>query len=179
MQTPPDSLIVDDAITAQVTSAAASIMGDQLSQVYLENVFLGFTTLGDQLGEAATARARSPTARSKAADGAAALPDGAPQLADGATRARVRREPARRGLGTIAGGIGGAAGGAHLGARPRRGRRRCERQTCRTGPRRPRDVRRDAAERQTAARRQCSATRADAGAWSRADAQAAEGGSPE
>ena len=33
VQTPPDSLIVDDAITAQVTTAAASLMGEQLSQV--------------------------------------------------------------------------------------------------------------------------------------------------
>ncbi|MAB19575.1 MAG: hypothetical protein CMH33_01370, partial [Microbacterium sp.] len=51
--TAPDNLVVDDAITAQITSAAASIMGQELSEVYLENVFLGFTTLGDQLGEAA------------------------------------------------------------------------------------------------------------------------------
>ena len=51
VQTAPHALIVDDAITAQVTQAAASLMGEQLSQVYLENVFLGFTTLGDQLGE--------------------------------------------------------------------------------------------------------------------------------
>ena len=81
VQTPPDSLIVDDAITAQVTTAAASLMGDQLSKVYLENVFLGFTTLGDQLGTAA--------------DGATQLADGAHQAADGAAAAARRRLSAR------------------------------------------------------------------------------------
>src|SRR5690606_36658063 len=42
VRTAPDALVVDEAITAQVTQAAASIMGDGLSQAYLENVFLGF-----------------------------------------------------------------------------------------------------------------------------------------
>lgn len=85
VSTPPDSKVVDDAITAQVTSAAASIMGQQLSQVYLENVFVGFTTLGDQLGEAAT--------------GAHQLADGAQQAADGQRSFRAARRssaPARR-----------------------------------------------------------------------------------
>ena len=65
--TPPDSLVVDDAISAQVTQAAASLTGSMLSTTYLENVFLGFTTLGDQLGTAASGadgrRLRAVTAR--------------------------------------------------------------------------------------------------------------------
>lgn len=78
--TAPDALIVDDAITAQVTSTAASVMGEELSSVYLENVFLGFTTLGDELGTAADGA-------DELADGAAAAADGAQQLADGAAAA--------------------------------------------------------------------------------------------
>lgn len=85
VETAPDSLIVDDAITAQVTQAAAALLGQQLSSVYLENVFLGFTTLGDQLGDAADGATQLADGAAEAADGAAALPSGARQLADGAT----------------------------------------------------------------------------------------------
>ncbi|MBD8022461.1 YhgE/Pip family protein [Microbacterium gallinarum] len=112
VQTPPDSLIVDDAITAQVTTAAASLMGEQLSQVYLENVFLGFTTLGDQLGEAASGAAQLADGASQAADGATQLADGMPQLASGADGIASGAGDLQGGLGQIAGGIGGAAGGA-------------------------------------------------------------------
>ncbi|GAB2843727.1 YhgE/Pip domain-containing protein [Microbacterium insulae] len=110
--TPPDSLIVDDAITAQVTSAAASILGEQLSEVYLENVFLGFTTLGDQLGEAASGAQSLADGAAGAADGATQLADGMPQLASGASGLASGAGELQGGLGQIAGGIGEAANGA-------------------------------------------------------------------
>ncbi|QIG39732.1 ABC transporter permease [Microbacterium sp. 4R-513] len=112
VQTPPDSLVVDDAITAQVTQAAASLMGQQLSQVYLENVFLGFTTLGDKLGDAATGAQQLADGAHQAADGAAQLPGGATQLADGAGSLSTGATSLAGGLDQIAAGIGGAAGGA-------------------------------------------------------------------
>jgi putative membrane protein len=102
VQTPPDSLVVDDAITSQVTSAAASLMGDQLSQVYLENVFLGFTTLGDKLGTAADGADKLASGAQKAADGAAALPGGATQLASGARGLASGAGALGSGLSTIA-----------------------------------------------------------------------------
>lgn len=103
--TPPDSLIVDDAITAQVASAAASTMGTELSTVYLENVFLGFTTLGDQLGTAADGAQQLADGATRAADGAAQLPDGISQLADG-------NEQLASGASQLASGAGQIAGGA-------------------------------------------------------------------
>jgi putative membrane protein len=103
--TPPDSLIVDDAITAQVASAAASTMGTQLSTVYLENVFLGFTTLGDQLGTAADGATQLADGATQAADGAAELPSGISQLADGTSQLAD-------GASQLAGGAGQIAGGA-------------------------------------------------------------------
>jgi putative membrane protein len=111
--TPPDSLIVDDAITAQVANAAASTMGTQLSTVYLENVFLGFTTLGDQLGTAADGAAQLADGASQAADGAAELPGGITQLADGTTQLASGASQLSGGLTQIASGIGGAATGAN------------------------------------------------------------------
>lgn len=126
VQTSPDALIVDDAITAQVTQAAASVMGEQLSQVYLENVFLGFTTLGDQLGEAANGASELAGGAQDASTGAISLADGVRQLSDGAsqlgsgasgiaTGAGALASGAGQlgsGLDTIAGGIGASAKGA-------------------------------------------------------------------
>ena len=110
--TPPDSKVVDDAITAQVTSAAASILGTQLSEVYLENVFLGFTTLGEQLGEAASGAFDLADGAQQAADGAAELPGGIGQLADGTSQLSSGAGALAGGLDQIASGIGGAQSGA-------------------------------------------------------------------
>jgi putative membrane protein len=112
VKTPPGSLVVDDAITAQVTQAAASLMGQQLSQVYLENVFLGFTTLGDKLGEAATGAQQLADGAHQTADGAAQLPGGVTKLADAAGQLSTGATSLTGGLNQIAAGIGGAAGGA-------------------------------------------------------------------
>lgn len=111
VQTPPDSLVVDDAITAQVTTAAASLMGEQLSQVYLENVFLGFTTLGDQLGEAASGAHGLADGAGQTADGASALAGGFPQFSSGASGLANGASELQSGLGSIAGGIGASANG--------------------------------------------------------------------
>jgi putative membrane protein len=112
VQTPPDSLIVDDAITAQVANAAASAMGTELSSVYLENVLLGFTTLGDELGTAADGAGQLADGAQQAADGAAELPAGIAQLGGGASQLSSGASQLSDGLGQIAGGIGGAAQGA-------------------------------------------------------------------
>jgi putative membrane protein len=112
VETPPDSLIVDDAITAQVTTAAASLMGTEISKVYLENVFLGFTTLGDQLGTAADGATQLADGAQQAADGAAALPSGATQLGDGARSLASGAGELGSGLGTIADKTREAASGA-------------------------------------------------------------------
>lgn len=82
--TADDSRVVDGAITAQVSQAAASVLGQTLSQTYLENVLLGFTTLSDQLGQAATGAEQLADGATQAADGTMQLADGIGQLASGA-----------------------------------------------------------------------------------------------
>jgi putative membrane protein len=111
VRTPPDSLVVDDAISAQVTQAAASLLGTSLSEVYLENVFLGFTTLGDQLGTAADGANQLADGAGQAAEGAAQLPSGATQLAGGAGQLSTGATSLASGLSTISGGIGQSASG--------------------------------------------------------------------
>ncbi|GAA1523734.1 YhgE/Pip family protein [Agromyces terreus] len=110
--TPPDSLVVDDAITAQVTQTATSVLGEQLSSTYLENVFLGFTDLGTQLGTAADGAAQLADGAQQAADGAAELPGGASQLASGATELATGADSLGSGLDTIADGTSASASGA-------------------------------------------------------------------
>ena len=84
--TPDDGRVADDLITSQIATAATSTMGTMLSEATMENVLVGFTTLGDQLGEAADGATTLADGASKAADGATALPDGATQLADGVSQ---------------------------------------------------------------------------------------------
>jgi len=112
VSTPPDSKVVDDAITAQVTAAAASIMGTQLSQVYLENVFLGFSTLGDQLGEAASGAQQLADGATQAAAGATALADGTGQLSTGASGLASGANQLGSGLDQLASGARDASSGA-------------------------------------------------------------------
>ncbi|MFG6490969.1 YhgE/Pip family protein [Microbacterium sp. P03] len=112
VSTPPDARIVDDAISAQVTQAAASVMGSTISSATLDNVFLGFTTLGDQLGSAADGAHQLADGARQAADGAAALPSGAAQLADGATGIATGAGSLGSGLDTIASGISQSSSGA-------------------------------------------------------------------
>ena len=112
VQTPPDSRLVDDAITAQVAQAAAAATGQQLSEIYLENVFLGFTTLGDQLGDAADGAGELADGAGEAADGAISLADGIAELASGAGQLAGAANQIGGGASEIATGAGGLADGA-------------------------------------------------------------------
>lgn len=96
--TAPDALVVDGAITSQVADVAASTLGDMLSEATLSNLLIGFTTMGDQLGDAADGAAQLATGAGEARGGAEQLATGATQLADG--------------IGTLGDGVGQLATGA-------------------------------------------------------------------
>ncbi|WP_309104333.1 YhgE/Pip family protein [Microbacterium sp.] len=115
--TPEDGLVADDLITGQIASVATSTMGTMLSEATLENVLVGFTTIGDQIGDAASGALELATGARDAATGAAAIPDGATQLASGASQLGSGANDLANGLGTIADKTQEAAGGAaQLGA---------------------------------------------------------------
>ena len=82
--TPEGATAVDQVVATAVATAATRVLGEQLTTTYVENVLVGFSTLKDQLGQAA--------------DGATQLADGTRQLADG--------------TGQLATGADGLAGGA-------------------------------------------------------------------
>lgn len=102
VKTPDDGLVADDLITGQIANVAASTLGTMLTEATTENVLVGFTTIGDQIGEAASGALELAQGARDAATGAAAIPEGATQLATGAGELQTGADSLAGGLGTIA-----------------------------------------------------------------------------
>jgi putative membrane protein len=100
--TPDDGLVADDLITGQIATVAASTLGTMLSEATMENVLVGFTTIGDQIGDAADGAVKLAGGARDAADGAAEIPDGATKLASGASELGSGASSLATGLDTIA-----------------------------------------------------------------------------
>lgn len=92
------SRLVDDAVSQVITSTAAGLVGTELTTTYLENVYVGFNTLGDELGKAAAGAAQL-------GDGASALADGASQLADGTVELSTGASGLASGISSYTGGV--------------------------------------------------------------------------
>ncbi|WP_164232830.1 YhgE/Pip domain-containing protein [Microbacterium hydrocarbonoxydans] len=110
--TPDDGLVADDLITGQIASVAASTMGSTISEATMGNVLVGFTTIGDQIGEAADGAVQLASGARDAATGAAAVPNGATQLASGASELGSGASALASGLDTVAAKTREAASGA-------------------------------------------------------------------
>ncbi|MGO4680307.1 YhgE/Pip domain-containing protein [Microbacterium sp. 2MCAF23] len=111
--TAPQARAADGLIANQIAATAASTMGTEISKNTLQNVLVGFGTLGDKIGEAADGADKLAAGASSAATGAAALPDGATKLADGAGQLADGASQLSNGLSTIASGITSAQTGAN------------------------------------------------------------------
>ncbi|MFF9562906.1 YhgE/Pip family protein [Leifsonia sp. NPDC014704] len=85
VRTSPDSKLVDPAISQAVTTTATSVLNKQLTSTYIENVYVGFNTLGEQLGKAATGADQLAGGLTQLAGGTHQLADGAAQLSTGAS----------------------------------------------------------------------------------------------
>ncbi|MDQ1085049.1 MULTISPECIES: YhgE/Pip domain-containing protein [Microbacterium] len=112
VQTAPDARVVDGAITSQLASTASSVYGSELSSQYLKNVFLGFTSLSDQLGQEAGGARQLADGASQAASGATGLSDGLGQLSDGAGELSGGVGQLATGADQLSGGVGQLAAGA-------------------------------------------------------------------
>ncbi|MDH6278487.1 putative membrane protein [Aurantimicrobium minutum] len=75
--------LVDDALTTAITSTAVTLLNQQLSASYIENVLIGFSTLSESLGEAASGAQELSSGIASLADGANQLSVGANQLSNG------------------------------------------------------------------------------------------------
>ncbi|MBB2924853.1 hypothetical protein [Cellulomonas cellasea] len=113
------SRLVDAAVAQAVTTTAVGLLNDQLTTTYLDNVLVGFTTLHDSLGEAASGAdqlasgaGQLGTGATQVADGTTALADGVGQLGDGADALAGGIGRLGTGAGQLAGGVGQLATGA-------------------------------------------------------------------
>lgn len=111
--TAPQARAADGLIANQIADTAAATMGTEISKSTMQNVLVGFSTLGDKIGEAADGADKLANGATSAATGAAALPDGATKLADGAGQLADGASQLSDGLGTIANGITSAQTGAN------------------------------------------------------------------
>lgn len=112
VESAPDGRVVDQAITAQITQTAASVFGSAVSKQYLTNVLLGFTTLHDQLGDAASGAQQLADGSASAAQGATELSSGVGQLATGADQLASGASQAAAGAAALPGGAQQLASGA-------------------------------------------------------------------
>ncbi|MCD2443141.1 hypothetical protein LQ757_12730 [Agromyces sp. SYSU K20354] len=85
IETTPSSAFLDPALTDAVTAAATASLNQQLISQYLGNVYAGFNTINEQIGEAADGAASLSTGAASVADGAQQLATGTDQLVDGLT----------------------------------------------------------------------------------------------
>ncbi|GAA4150322.1 YhgE/Pip domain-containing protein [Leifsonia shinshuensis] len=104
VRTSQKSKLVDPAISQAVTTTATGVLNKQLTTTYLENVYVGFNTLHDQLAKAASGAGSLST-------GLTQLASGTHQLADGATQLSTGADSLASGLGQLSGGASGLANG--------------------------------------------------------------------
>lgn len=103
--------LVDEAVSRQVTASAARLLGGELSAKYLDNIYLGFNTLHDQLGKAGDGAAQLAGGADKLAGGTEKLSSGAEQLANGNRKLADGIGRLDDGTGKLANGAAGLAGG--------------------------------------------------------------------
>jgi putative membrane protein len=85
VRTSDQSKLVDPALSQAVTTTATSVLNKQLTSTYIENVYVGFNTLHDQIGQAATGANQLSGGLTQLAGGTHQLADGAAQLSTGAS----------------------------------------------------------------------------------------------
>lgn len=99
-----DSAVTDAAVARRVVDAATTALNAQVVSTYLENVYLGFTTLHDELGEAADGAARLKGGTGQASTGARRLSDGAIRLGGGSRQLAAGAQQLAAGTGQLADG---------------------------------------------------------------------------
>ncbi|WP_258724519.1 YhgE/Pip domain-containing protein [Cellulomonas sp. NS3] len=105
------SRLVDAAVAQAVTTTAVGLLNDQLTTTYLDNVLVGFTTLHDSLGEAASGADQLASGAGQLGTGATQVADGTTALADGVGQLGAGADQLAGGIGTLGTGAGQLAGG--------------------------------------------------------------------
>lgn len=80
----PRASSVDPTFARTVVQVAIDTMSDELTETFLDNIFVGFTTMGEQFQTISDASSQLADGTSELADGVDELDDGVKELADGA-----------------------------------------------------------------------------------------------
>jgi putative membrane protein len=104
IQSSPVSSLVDPALSAAVTTAATAALNAQLTTQYLGNVYAGFNSINQQIGQAAEGAASLSTGATSVSQGAQSLDSGAASLAAGIASLDQGAGALATGLGTLSSG---------------------------------------------------------------------------
>ncbi|GIH77820.1 YhgE/Pip domain-containing protein [Planobispora longispora] len=99
-------------LARSVGAAATASLNAQVTETYLDNVYIGFTALHEEIGEAAEGAADLADGSRKLASGAARTDEGAGDLVVGLRELASGTARLSRGTGRIAGGASDLSGGA-------------------------------------------------------------------
>ncbi|WP_353829249.1 hypothetical protein [Agromyces sp. SYSU T0242] len=83
VRTTPATAYLDPALTEVITQAAVATFNAQLTERYLGNVYEGFNTINEQIGQAADGAAELASGAASLAGGAGSLAAGTAQLSSG------------------------------------------------------------------------------------------------
>jgi putative membrane protein len=110
--TPANGRVLDDALAQVVAQTATGVLGSTLTETYVDNVLVGFSTLSEELGKAADGADQLADGATEAGKGAKQLADGAGELADGANEAGAGAKELADGAHQTAAGMAGVGQGA-------------------------------------------------------------------
>ncbi|MFI2490199.1 YhgE/Pip family protein [Promicromonospora kroppenstedtii] len=109
--TAPDGRVLDDALAQVVAQTATGVLGSTLTETYVDNVLVGFSTLSEELGKAADGASQLADGANEAGKGAEQLADGAGELADGANEAGKGAQQLAEGAHQTSQGVSGVGAG--------------------------------------------------------------------
>jgi putative membrane protein len=109
--TAPDGRVLDDALAQVVAQTATGVLGSTLTETYVDNVLVGFSTLSEELGKAADGADQLADGATEAGKGAKQLADGAGELADGANEAGAGAQQLADGARQTSEGVAGVGAG--------------------------------------------------------------------
>ncbi|GIG29844.1 hypothetical protein [Cellulomonas marina] len=105
------SRLVDRAVAQAVTSTAVGLLDQELTASYLENVYVGFSTLNESLGQAAEGAGRLASGAGELGTGAQGVASGSASLADGVGQVASGADDLADGVGQLADGADELAAG--------------------------------------------------------------------
>jgi len=112
VQTSAASKLVDPAISQAVTTTATSVLNKQLTSTYLENVYVGFNTLHDQIAKASSGASQLSSGAAQLASGTHQVADAGAQLATGASGLSSGVSQLSSGVSGLSSGLTQLSGGA-------------------------------------------------------------------